>query len=70
VEAFVLTEQAAGAGTRLAYSGEIGADLWRLGERWSELVGRHWEQTVASSLGAVKAEAERRAAASAASRRP
>jgi len=66
----VLTEQAAGAGTRLAYSGEIGADLWRLGERWSELVGRHWEQTVASSLGAVKAEAERRAAASAASRRP
>jgi hypothetical protein len=70
VEAFVLTEQAAGAATRLAYSGEIGADLWRLGERWSELVGRRWEQTVASSLGAVKVEAERRAAASAASRRP
>jgi hypothetical protein len=70
VEAFVLTEQAAGAATRLAYSGEIGADLWRLGERWSDLVGRRWEQTVASSLGAVKVEAERRAAASAASRRP
>jgi hypothetical protein len=58
------------AGTRLAYQGEIAADLWRAGERWSELVGRRWEQTVASSLGAVKAEAERRAAASAASRRP
>ena len=28
VEAFVLTEQAGGAGTRLAYDGEIGADLW------------------------------------------
>jgi hypothetical protein len=70
VEAFTLEERAGGAGTRLAYSGEIAADLWRLGERWSELVGRRWEQTVASSLGAVKAEAERRAAASAASRRP
>jgi hypothetical protein len=29
VEAFVLTEEADGAGTRLAYAGEIGADLWR-----------------------------------------
>jgi hypothetical protein len=70
VEAFVLSEQAGGAGTRLAYSGEIGVDLWRLGEWWSELVGRRWEQTVAASLGAVKIEAERRAAAAAASRRP
>jgi hypothetical protein len=70
VEAFVLTEQAGGASTRLVYQGEIAADLWRLGERWSELVGGRWEQTVASSLGAVKAEAERRAAASAASRGP
>jgi hypothetical protein len=70
VEAFVLSEQTGGAGTRLAYSGEIGADLWRLGERWSELVGRRWEQTVAGSLGAVKIEAERRAAASAVFRRP
>ena len=38
VEAFVLTEQAGGAGTRLAYDGEIGADLWLLGQRWCELV--------------------------------
>jgi hypothetical protein len=37
VEAFVLTEQAGGAGTRLAYDGEIGADLWLLGQRWCEL---------------------------------
>jgi hypothetical protein len=62
VEAFVLTEQAGGAGTRLAYSGEIGADLWGAGQRWCALVARRWEQTVAASLAAVKAEAERRAA--------
>src|ERR671936_148613 len=28
VEAFVLTEQPGGTGTRLIYDGEIGADLW------------------------------------------
>jgi hypothetical protein len=61
VEAFVLTEQAGGTSTRLAYHGEIGADLWRVGQRWCELVARRWEQTVAASLAAVKAEAERRA---------
>jgi hypothetical protein len=61
VEAFVLTEQAGGAGTRLAYDGEIGADLWGAGQRWCELVARRWEQTVAASLAAVKIEAERRA---------
>jgi hypothetical protein len=60
VEAFVLSEQAGGAGTRLAYHGEIGADLWWAGQRWCELVARRWEQTVAASLAAVKAEAERR----------
>jgi hypothetical protein len=58
VEAFVLTEEA--GGTRLAYDGEIGADLWRAGQRWCELVARQWEQTVAASLAKVKAEAERR----------
>jgi hypothetical protein len=61
VEAFVLTEQAGGASTRLAYDGEIGADLWLLGQRWCALVAGRWEQTVAASLAAVKAEAERRA---------
>jgi hypothetical protein len=63
VEAFVLTEQPDGAGTRLAYHGEIAADLWRLGQWWSGLVADRWEQTVAGSLAAVKAEAERRARA-------
>ena len=61
VEAFVLTEQVGGIGTRLVYDGEIGADLWRAGQGWCELVARRWEQTVAASLAAVKAEAERRA---------
>ena len=63
LEAFVLTEQPAG-GTVLAYQGEIGADLWAVGQRWCELVADRWEQTVAASLAAVKAEAERRAAIS------
>ena len=61
VEAFVLTEQASGAGTRLTYSGEIGADLWGAGQRWCALVARRWEETVAASLAAIKTEAERRA---------
>jgi hypothetical protein len=69
VEAFVLTEQAGGASTRLAYHGEIGADLWWAGQRWCALVTRRWEQTVAASLAAVKAEAERRASSGGGRRR-
>ena len=65
VEAFVLSEQAGGAGTRLVYHGEIGADLWRVGQYWCALVARRWEQRVAASLAAVKAEAERRATSTA-----
>jgi hypothetical protein len=68
VEAFVLGEQAGGVGTQLAYDGEIGADLWRVGERWCALVAGRWEQTVAASLAAVKVEAERRAASAAGAR--
>ena len=70
VEAFVLTEQAGGAGTRLAYDGEIGAGLWGAGQRWCALVARRWEQTVAASLAAVKAEAERRASSVVGRQRP
>src|SRR5918994_6517459 len=58
VETFRLTELADGAGTQLAYDGELGADLWRLGRWWGDLVARQWEQTVAASLAGVKAEAE------------
>lgn len=62
-EAFVLSEQPGGTGTRLVYSGEIGADLWRLGQWWSGRVAVRWEEALAASLAAVKAEAERRAGA-------
>ena len=68
VEAFVLSEQAGGAGTRLTYDGEIGADLWRAGQYWCEVVARRWEETVAASLAAVKAEAERHATSAAGAR--
>jgi hypothetical protein len=69
VEAFVLSERAGGTGTRLVYEGEIGADLWLLGQRWSVLVARRWEQTVEASLAAVKAEAERRGSSAVGRRR-
>lgn len=59
VEDFVLTER--DSGTRLVYRGEMGTDLWGLGERWGALVARSWEKTVASSLAGIQAEAERRA---------
>jgi hypothetical protein len=58
VETFHLRDH--DVGTRLEYRGELAADLWRLGERWAELVARGWQQTVAASLAAVKTEAERR----------
>ncbi|MBA3488169.1 MAG: SRPBCC family protein [Longispora sp.] len=61
IEEFTLA--VSGAGTRLAYRGEMAADLWRLGEWWAGVVAHRWEQAVASSLVGIKAEAERRAAA-------
>lgn len=60
VEQFHLRET--DEGTELEYSGELGADLWTVGRWWGALVARPWEATVRSSLMAVKAEAERRAA--------
>jgi hypothetical protein len=51
-------------GTELDYEGELGTDLWRLGELWGTLVARSWERTVEKSLTDVKAEAERRAGVS------
>ncbi|MGH9249406.1 MAG: SRPBCC family protein [Acidimicrobiales bacterium] len=62
VEQFVLTT-AAGARTRLEYSGELGTDLWWIGQRWGDRVAAAWERAVAASLESVKVEAERRAAA-------
>ncbi len=48
--------------TELEYTGELGTDLWVLGSLWGAAVARTWEATVAASLEAVRAEAERRAA--------
>jgi hypothetical protein len=48
-------------GTAFEYHGELGTDLWALGAAWGGIVAPSWEQTVASSLEGVRAEAERRA---------
>jgi Polyketide cyclase / dehydrase and lipid transport len=48
-------------GTAFEYSGELGTDLWALGAAWGAVVAPSWERTVARSLDAIRAEAERRA---------
>jgi hypothetical protein len=48
-------------GTAFEYRGELGTDLWALGAWWGAVVARSWERTVASSLDAIRTEAERRA---------
>ncbi|MCE3276640.1 MAG: hypothetical protein K0R13_2495, partial [Propionibacteriaceae bacterium] len=60
IESFAFDETA--DGTRLSYSGELGTDLWRLGQAWGDLVARSWVQTVRDSMAAIKTESERRAA--------
>jgi hypothetical protein len=59
-ETFTFDETA--DGTRFTYSGELGTDLWRLGQTWGDLVARSWVQTVRDSMAAIKTESERRAA--------
>ncbi|MGH3366007.1 MAG: SRPBCC family protein [Nocardioidaceae bacterium] len=49
------------AGTRMSYVGELGTDLWGLGQRWGDIVARRWNHAVARSFDTVKLEAERRA---------
>jgi hypothetical protein len=61
LETFDLTET--DATTTLTYTGELGTDLWGLGQQWGSLVARKWEATVHSSLAQVKQEAERTASA-------
>jgi len=56
-ESFVL--EPAGEGTRLTWSGELGADLWFVGRAWGAVVAGAWECAVAGSLARVTAEAER-----------
>lgn len=58
VERFDLTERP--DGTRLEYTGELGTDLWTFGRRWGDAVAHRWEQAVADTFDAVRAEAERR----------
>ena len=51
----------AAGGTAFVYTGELGTDLWRLGEWWGARVAAPWERAVAASLDSITAEAERRA---------
>jgi hypothetical protein len=49
------------AGTSFEYHGELGTDLWGLGQWWGERVARVWERAVARSLQRIRSESERRA---------
>jgi hypothetical protein len=51
-------------GTEFVYAGELGTDLWRLGQWWGNRVAEVWQRAVASSLESIQAEAERRARSS------
>jgi hypothetical protein len=57
IETFSFDETA--EGTRLGYSGELGTDLWRLGQAWGDLVARSWVDAVRDSMAAIKTESER-----------
>jgi hypothetical protein len=59
IETFAFNETA--DGTRLNYRGELGTDLWRLGQAWGDLVARSWVDAVRDSMGTIKTESERRA---------
>jgi len=48
------------SGTRLAYHGEIRADLWQLGAWWADKVAAARERVVRETIAAVQAEAQRR----------
>jgi polyketide cyclase/dehydrase/lipid transport protein len=52
--------------TQFEYRGELGTDLWRLGQWWGNRVAASWERAVERSLAEIKTESERRAARSAA----
>jgi hypothetical protein len=58
VESFVFEES--DEGTILTWKGELGTDLWALGDWWGSRIARSWERAVRSSLDAVAEEAERR----------
>ncbi len=59
VESFLLTPS--DGGTELRWQGELGTDLWAIGEWWGGRVARTWTHVVRTSLHELAAEAERRA---------
>jgi hypothetical protein len=59
VESFDL--QPTGEGTSLEYRGELGTDLWRVGQWWGDRVAAPWEHAVRRSLESIRSESERRA---------
>lgn len=61
-ETFALAD--AGGKTEFTYTGELGTDLWRVGQWWGRSVAAHWERAVQLSITSIKAEAERRHIAS------
>jgi hypothetical protein len=62
VESYELAE--VDTGTRFVYSGELGTDLWALGDLAASQAAPRWERAVADSLDLIMAEAERRAVGS------
>jgi hypothetical protein len=59
VESFLLSSS--DTGTSLLWQGELGTDLWALGEWWGGRVAHAWTDAVHESLRAITVEAERRA---------
>ena len=58
-ESFMLSEGE--RGTELRWQGELGTDLWAIGDWWGKRVAHAWTRAVAVSLQTLAAEAERRA---------
>ena len=59
VESFLLSPS--DAGSELRWRGELGTDLWALGEWWGGRVARAWTHAAHKSLREIAAEGERRA---------
>lgn len=59
-ESFIL--EAAEGGSTLTWEGELGTDFGAAGALWGNVVARAWKQAVRSTMRAIIAEAERRAA--------
>ncbi len=57
-ERFSLREAEGGRTTELQYTGELGTDLWALGQWWGGLVARYWERAVDEALASLKGSAE------------